>query len=705
MIKILRVFLSDMRRLRSNVVAIVIIMGLCVIPALYAWFNILSNWDPYGESATSQMQIAVYSEDAGIEVGSLALNVGDEVVTGLKENSTIGWVFTDSKEDALEGVNSGEYYAALIVPEEFTENMISFLEGEPTNPAIGYYENSKKNAIATKITSKAKTAVQEQINSSFIETLTEVLTESGKMLSQADDDGVDIVGITVEKLEEMEGNLQTYVDILGTFSLVTASASDLAESAQTLILSTQGLIDNGEDSISGMQSSVVSSAQTADTVATLVEVSFDSVDQDLEVAESQMKGLSVGDSVEEIKDSVDTAKEVTESTLAVLKDIIGETDARIAAVEKSYEQLEKDVTTLTQDSVATAKSLKHLRKTITSDISDCRNSIREIRNSFRYDINPNISQTVSDIQNTLIQAGMLLNNVENSFGDISNALESYQTTLDAGTDDIEATRDYVVDVQKGVQKLKESLQLLSDNEQYNEIVEMLKTDPQLIAAFVSSPVSMETEEIYPIETYGSAMAPFYTVLAIWVGALILVALIHVQVKREEELADVKPWQAFFGRYLTFFLIGQVQTAFVVLGDLFYVEIQCLHPILFWVAAAASSFVFTLLIYSLTVAMGNVGEAIAVIVMVIQVAGAGGTFPIEVLPEVYRRVYQFLPFTYCMNAMRECVGGIYEMDYAKDLRALGVYVLLSLFIGLVVAIPLRRLNKQIERSKEKSKVML
>ena len=235
-------------------------------------------------------------------------------------------------------------------------------------------------------------------------------------------------------------------------------------------------------------------------------------------------------------------------------------------------------------------------------------------------------------------------------------------------------------------------------------MDLLKNEPTLMASFMASPVSMETKAVYPIETYGSAMAPFYTVLAIWVGALILVALIHVKVAPVENL-KVRPWQAYFGRYITFFLIGQAQTAITVLGDLFYVDIQCPHPFLFWLASAASSFVFTLLIYSLTVAMGNVGEAVAVIVMVIQVAGAGGTFPIEVLPEVYQMIYKFLPFTYCMNALRECVGGLYKNDYWMDLRALGIYILISLFIGLVVAVPLRRLNKVIESSKEKSKVML
>lgn len=704
MITIFRVFLSDVKRLRSNVVAIVIIMGLSIIPALYAWFNIMSNWDPYGTSATSQMKVAVCSQDSGVEIGSLSLNVGDEVITGLKENTTIGWVFTASKDEALEGVNSGDYYAALIVPESFTTDFISFLGGEPKNPTIAYYENSKKNAIATKITGKAKTAVQEQVNQKVISTLTEVLTESGKILAENDENGVDIVVSTADQLDELDSSLQTYVNILNTFSLVTASASDLAESAQSLLINTQGIFDSSQDSVSNMQSSVLSSAQTADTVSSLIGISLDSVEQDLTLLSDQMDTLTVGDSFDSIRNQVDTAKTMSKSTISVLKDIFGETDQYVSAVDKSFKQLNTDLTAFKKDANVTAQSLKHLKRTIKADIKDCKNSIRKIRNTYQYQVQPDVSRSVLRMEQALIQTGKMLNNIESSFGTIDRALESYQTTLDSGTDDITATKDYIVSLQSDIRKLSKSLRALSGDEQYNEMMDLLKNDPTLMASFMASPVSMETKAVYPIETYGSAMAPFYTVLAIWVGALILVALIHVKVAPVENL-KVRPWQAYFGRYITFFLIGQAQTAITVLGDLFYVDIQCPHPFLFWLASAASSFVFTLLIYSLTVAMGNVGEAVAVIVMVIQVAGAGGTFPIEVLPEVYQMIYKFLPFTYCMNALRECVGGLYKNDYWMDLRALGIYILISLFIGLVVAVPLRRLNKVIERSKEKSKVML
>jgi len=218
-------------------------------------------------------------------------------------------------------------------------------------------------------------------------------------------------------------------------------------------------------------------------------------------------------------------------------------------------------------------------------------------------------------------------------------------------------------------------------------------------------VEIQTEAVYPVETYGSAMSPFYTVLALWVGGLILVAIIHVKVEPIEGMTDVKPYQTYFGRYVVFFLISQLQALITVLGDLFYIEIQCEYPVRFWLVAATASFVFSLFMYSLTVAFGNIGEAIAIIVMVLQVAGAGGTFPLEVLPEVYQNIYSFLPFPYAMDAFKETIGGLYDNYYWECLGHLLLYVPVSVIIGLVCGIPFRKLNHQIEENKENSGVML
>lgn len=703
--KIGLVFLSDVKRLSSNVVAIVIIMGLSIIPALYAWFNILSNWDPYGEDATSRMHIAVYSEDAGFEYEGLSLNIGDSVISGLKENTAIGWVFTDTKDDALEGVYSGEYYAALIIPENFTNDMISFIGGDLEHPKIGYYENSKKNAIATKITSKVKKAVQQEVNTSFVSTLAEVTVSASDALTGIETEHGSVLDTTITKMKDMDSTLETYENILGTFALVTSSTSDLVGSTQSILPNLNNIVENGQDTVNNLQYSTLSGGETARTIANMVDISMDTITNGLDNLNQQVQTLQNADDIAKIAQQLASTEQLTDYVLGILKSQLGEQSDEYLGGLNSYQALKDSIAKLQEDQTASQEQLQGLKDTIATQIQTCLDSMSKLKITFDNNIVPNLDQSVDDVQSALIKTNALLTGIDGSFSDVDSALQAYQDTLNSGTDNITATKNYITDIRQKLENVTDALSALNGDEQYQDVLQMFQNDPEMIASFVSSPVTLDTEAVYKIKNYGSAMAPFYTVLALWVGGLILVALIHVKVEREDDLVDVKPYQAYFGRYMVFFIISQIQAAITVLGNLFFVQIQCVHPFLFWLAAACSSFVFSLFMYSLTVAFGNVGEALAVVVMVIQVAGAGGTFPIEVLPEVYQAIYKFLPFTYCLNAMRSCIGGMYQMEYLKDIAILGVYVLISLFVGLVVAIPFRGMNKKIEESKERSKVML
>ena len=357
------------------------------------------------------------------------------------------------------------------------------------------------------------------------------------------------------------------------------------------------------------------------------------------------------------------------------------------------------------DASLTAEKLEALKQSIEMEVSACQSAIDELKGSFDYDITPKISDSVYDMEYALIETQTLLGSLDDSFPDINNALDSYAKVLESGNADIVETKEYVDEIRNGLSTVINGLNDLENDEQYQEVTQMLKTDPTLIADFVTSPISMDEQKIYEIKNYGSAMSPFYTVLALWVGGLINVALIHVKVKDNKEIEGVKGRHKYFGRYIVFFLIGQVQTLITVLGDLYFVDIQCKHRFLFWLACSITSLMFTIFMYSLTVAFGNVGEAVAVVVMVIQVAGAGGTFPVEVLPEIYRMIYKYLPFTYAMNALRECVGGMYRFTYAKCLGVLGIYIVISIIIGLFLGRPFKKLNEAIEKSKERSGLMI
>lgn len=588
---IIKVFLNDCKHIGRNVVALVVVMGLAVLPSLYAWFNILSNWDPYGSESTSNIKVAVAYDDTGINISGMDINISSNIVEALKTNDTIGWVFTDSTDEAIEGVWSGDYYAALIMPEDFSKDMVSFLADNMTHPEIIYYTNQKKNAIAPKITDKAKTAVQQQVNATFISTLTEAIMKSADVADNIGDKNK--ADPTLKSGSDSMNN--SLIDIL---------------IAKFQVINTQVVTF---DNVLTALSNIIATAQT----------------------------------------SADTAKGIS-------PDISGTFEGERAILN----ELNK---TIGQSSLIDSS----LFSTISHDIdavSGYMNSISSIYNDMGYnidDFNKSISQMGESINNTLV----MVRNIEDNLNETTNKLVEFKNS--------------------GVYSLLQTAISFNTDE---------------LASFISAPVAIATEDLYPITNYGSAMSPFYSVLSIWVGALILVAIIHVKVHPFDGI-KINSVEAFFGRYITFFLIGQAQALLITLGDLFFIGIQCIHPFKFWFAAAFTSFVFTMITYSLTVAFENVGEAAAVVIMVIQVAGAGGTFPIQCLPAIYQAIYKYLPFTYAMDALRECVGGTYSWYYWKCILALLVYVGICLFIGLVVAKPCRKLNAIVDKSKEKSEIMI
>lgn len=588
---IIKVFLNDCKHIGRNVVALVVVMGLAVLPSLYAWFNILSNWDPYGPESTSNIKVAVAYDDTGINISGMDINISTNIVEALKTNDTIGWVFTDSTDEAIEGVWSGDYYAALIMPADFSKDMVSFLADNMTHPEIIYYTNQKKNAIAPKITDKAKTAVQQQVNATFISTLTEAIMKSADVADNIGDKNKS--DSTLESGSDSMNN--SLIDIL---------------IAKFQVINTQVVTF---DNVLSALSNIITTAQT----------------------------------------SADTAKGIS-------PDISGTFEGERAILN----ELNK---TIGQSSLIDSS----LFSTISHDIdavSGYMNSISSIYNDMGYnidDFNKSISQMGESINNTLV----MVRNIEDNLNETTNKLVEFKNS--------------------GVYSLLQTAISFNTDE---------------LASFISAPVAITTEDLYPITNYGSAMSPFYSVLSIWVGALILVAIIHVKVHPFDGI-KVNSVEAFFGRYITFFLIGQAQALLITLGDLFFIGIQCIHPFKFWFAAAFTSFVFTMITYSLTVAFENVGEAAAVVIMVIQVAGAGGTFPIQCLPAIYQAIYKYLPFTYAMDALRECVGGTYSWYYWKCILALLVYVGICLFIGLVIAKPCRKLNAIVDKSKEKSEIMI
>ena len=589
---ILQIIRDDWNSLKTNVIAWIVLVGLVAVPPLYAWFNISASWDPYEN--TGNLKIAVANTDKGYNgtLSPITINMGEMLISSIRENSSFNWIITD-EEKALDGVKSGDYYAALVIPETFSVDMMSLFSDDTRNATIKYYSNEKENAIASTVTGKGADAIQKKINQTFTSTLAEIAL--GTIQNIADDTGGEQV--TSNAVGEIVGRLRSAGDTLGVLAENTDAISSMLGSLVTLIDATQD-----------------------------ASVNTDSVTDKLRSALNDM----------------DVASE-------------------IAAIASALPDGEL--------------------KTALNEICD----------------NLNLAKSsASDALNSLDNAGDKLASATDG---TKSSIKSLRSTLDRTTKQVNATRGQLLDLADRLEAALES----GDMETLRKI---LGEDAGTISAFITEPVGLEEHEVYPITNYGSAMAPFYTSLALWVGGTIMVSMMLVELneERKRKLRNLKYYQEYIGRYVLFLIIGTLQALLICGGDIGYLGIQCEHPFKFVFAGVVASIVFVNLAYTLTASFGNIGKAICVILLVIQVAGSGGTFPIEMLPGVFSKIYPFLPFAHSMTAMREAIAGTYGNVYWKELGILQIYLAFSLVLGLVLRLPVVRLSRAFQEKLEDVKIM-
>lgn len=713
---ILNIIRHDAGRLTSSVVAIITIMGLCVVPCLYAWFNIFSNWAPYESDATGRILVAIANEDDGAEMLGLKVNVGEKIVDALKANEDIGWRFVDSKEEAIEGVYAGDYYAALIVPDEFSMNVMSFVSGSLENPKLIYYENEKKNAIAPKITGKAKTAVQEQVNATFIETLAAYVSDAASVL---DSNGYDPQAV----FSDIGDKMQTLSDRLDDVQVMLSAAQGLADSADRLMDVSDRLLGSAAITVEG-QEDVLDSAKknlpkdtssTSDSIAKALKKERKYLDESL---------LSLTGDLTDASGDMDRYNAFVDKRL---DKHINQTERMRLSAERTATYLSNlGLTTLASqfddaakrlgDAETRLKNLDYANETnwketqkqsreILQDLTDIKNDVDSIDDNTVDDVDAKLNDAISKARKAATNAQKALSRMNGDLGSLSSVLGSYSSSLAKLQSSLGSTGKSIGYMKSGVDAMAEVFERVSGNQTISEVNDLLANDERAVAEYLASPVKMKTEVIYPIETYGSAMAPFYTVLAQWVGALLTAVLIKTNVRKRDDLKNLKMGEQFAGRYCLYLFIGLAQALIVSLGDLLYVGIQCEHPVLFVLQACMNGIVFMMINYALVFSLENIGLGAGVIILVLQVAGSGGTYPVEVLPKVFQVLYPVMPFKYSMNAMRECIAGTYGHTYAECMGTLCLLFIGAAIFGQIMHRPARWINRLIAESKEKSEIML
>ena len=681
------VFKTDIRTLSKCFFACVVVVAIALLPSLYAWLNIYSNWDPYGN--TGGISIAVASLDEGYtDADGTYENKGDDVVADLREATSINWVIVDTEEEAKGGVESGDYYAAVVIDKQFSRNMYRMLTDWTGKPAITYYENAKKNAVATKITDTAVETLKRSISENYLEVVIDGIMEQSNLLAAdltADDPEAAVKGV----LYQAQDLLHACGRMMDAFE--AAGGSGVSESSAAALEAAVASINKNLPDGSQLQQTAAEIQMRLNTALARVERALDRMNSAIENApdqkETQQKLLDAADTMDKTADALETWAAGLEASGAEA----GKTQAE--AARQTAAECRK-----------TAKQLRALAESPDSAdlLADCDALVKSIRTMV--DKIPVTSKALQKELDTV--AGQVADTMEGMAalaGDAKAMKTALAETADAVGDTMALLRPATEKLLTSLESTIDDLEGLTTDEYMDTLVNILGGDPAVYGQYFPEMVQTSVNAVYPIANYGSAMTPFYTVLAIWVGGVILSSLIKIHA-RTEGLIDPKPAELYFGRYLFFFVLSQIQAAVIVTGDLYILKVQCLHPGMLYLTGALTAFTFSLLIYSLALSFGDVGKAIVVVIMVMQIAGSSGTFPIELLPAIYQKIYRFFPFPYAIDAMRECICGMYGNYYWQQIGFLLLFAAAALLIGLLVRRPFMGLNHFMEEKLEETELL-
>lgn len=719
------IFKRDILRIRKNVIAMIVIIGITVVPALYAWFNIAASWDPYKN--TGNLKVAVASVDEGYEgeLVPISLNLGDEVLSALRENSQLDWSFT-SKDKAIKGVKSGEYYAAIVIPGDFSRNLMSIFSSDIKNPEITYYSNAKENAIAPKVTDKGASAVLKQIDEVFVETISNTALAAMQAVANTADQNqtLSIIASLTENLENISADLTAASGTVRAFSSMAASTQEmldttagfLKQSGQKTDENLKALADT-RTSFTDMQGAVEG---TTDGINQALTDSRSYYDQMEETINGAMSDISADAS--NVSDSLNEFAEETQSISTSFKDMADSLET-IAAEHPELAGVIGDAAGKLREAAARQEALSTHLSSAAGDngvISEDSASMEDIRTQLKQSVQDidavkaeyeqNVKQSLDNLAGTLEGAennvSGLLKQINSSAAGVYNLSDSASSDLSQIRKTLDTSGDLLNQASSRLLDTVAELKAAQNSGDLKTMENILGSDKESISSFLASPVTLDTRRLYPVENYGSSMAPFYSTLAMWVGGIVLVAMLKVKVSSTSAkgLENLKNQQTYLGRYIIFLLIGLMQAGLICLGDLYYLGIQCVHPVLFLLAGCVTSVVYVNIIYTLTVSFGDIGKAVCVVLLVMQVAGSGGTFPIEVAPVFFRKVYPLLPFVHSMAAMRECVGGMYSFTYWRELGILGIFLGISLILGLVLRSPIIKLNEAFGEKLEETRLM-
>lgn len=710
--KVHEILYKDCQEVLKNRLITIIVVALMIFPSLYAWFNIEAFWDPYGN--TKNLSVAIVNQDKDYEFKNQKLNFGNDIVKNLKENRSLDWNFVNSKT-AMEGLNTGRYYAILTIPKDFTKSLMSVTQVDVRKARIIYTTNEKTNAIAEKITDQGANKLQAKISNHLIQVISKTSLGAMGGISNMTDDITPKLTEMKKSLQRLDAQLvnskklaENNKNMIGDLDKSLASSKASLDAIKRTMNSAKKINDDigsmATDATSGIQNSSASLKSALRDVSRILESSVNLAQSLNSIGDkgAQQAVISIGN----IKDKIDQAAIRVNNISQVLNDInvvnSNVLNNAVTRLNNEYRSLTDASSRLAGiiDQVNSTSSLTYSQvQDIVNIVADSNKGINDIISDFDdlvtrplSRVNGNVSTITGDIRSMVDSTGQLypsVNNFINTASTLNGRVGSSITILESS---IDILRGQVSDSIKMIDEIQNN----KDLKAFNNVI---KSNILERADFIKNPVEIKEEKLYKMANYGSSMAPFYSVLAAWVGVIILSTILSTEPSKQYRSID-----RYLGRLLFFLILSLIQSIIISTGDLLLLGVTAKEPVLFILILMLCSIAFCILIFTLVSCFKTLGKGIAMFLLVIQIGGSGGTFPVQMTPTFFRTINSVIPFTYGINACREAIGGVYMQNLLGDIGALLLFAIIPLIFGIMFKEDINDLLEPLSEKFEKSFLM-
>ncbi|MDD7384921.1 MAG: YhgE/Pip family protein [Actinomycetaceae bacterium] len=684
-----RVFTRDIKRIVAVPQSLVVLIGILITPALYSWLNIAAFWNPY--TATGHLPIGVVNSDKGAYselTGSI--NMGDMIVDRLKADHQLGWRILDHKA-AQQSLERGTTYATFVIPPTFSTDISTIFSGSRTQPFIDYYVNEKKGAIAPKITDAGANMLDVEVTSTFRAKVGEAVAEA--LRSHGIDLNQSVTAAHTNAagaLNDIEHNLSDATQALAAVEDTRSHLSTALSNARNAVSAADPLLTDASSALGDAQSLLSTMVNSAQSVTTTLGKASTSAQNALEksslAAGQAVEHLSsvLSDASSELTTHTDRADQALDAARRAL-DALGSEPLLQQATNEAQNTLTKvqqvldHVKNAHADALRARESIQELSSSMTNALNTSRDSAERARSasaSLMTTLSGNVttlssqlgslSATIGSARESLTQVSTLINSLDHQVQSGLNAASSAMTTTD--------------DLAQMTQSAQADVAALVSAIHSGTLTTLTGLDPANIGRYVAAPVHFDQQALYHVTSYGAGMAAMFINLSLWIGAFILIIIFRVEVDKEGfDFLSLRA--AYAGRYMLLAALSVGQGIIVSVGTLL-IGIKPENPVALIVAAALIGPCYLAIIYGLSAALNHIGRVIAVVLAVLQIPGASGIYPIELMPSFFRKLYPLLPFSYGIDTMREAIGGFYGSRYFRFILIVVAMGAVALVLGYV-----------------------